>query len=89
MTITLIQSAANLDPNDTATDPAQSLTNYIAAVTEAIRAEYPAAEVEHNDSDSVTYAWTLSGYDAGDRAQVEDRIQSITEAVYDAGTFWA
>jgi hypothetical protein len=87
MKITLIQCAADLDPENTTSDPDASLDAYIAEVSSELRKEFPDCEIEHSD-DSGTYSFRLTEYDGDDYYEVEDTIQRITETVYETGNFW-
>ena len=87
MKITLIQCAADLDPENTTSDTDASLDAYIAEVSSELRKEFTDCEIEHSD-DSGTYSFRLTEYDGDDYYEVEDTIQRITETVYETGNFW-
>lgn len=88
MKITLFQTAAALDPNQTTANPDASLANYVSAVTAAIHKEFPEAEVEHINQDN-TYAHRVSGVDDGaEYEQIGEAVQRIAEDVYATGLFW-
>ena len=65
----------------------QSLTAYVTEVSACIRQIYPGIEIEHVNSDS-QHSWRLDS-DLDDQSHEEATIQSITEAVYEVGNFWA
>lgn len=85
--ITIIQNAANLDPNETAGDADASLEAYVLEVTAALRNEFPDCEVDHVDGDD-TYSFRLSTDDDDNYNYDCDTIQRTLETVYETGKFW-
>lgn len=75
------------------TDEQATRTAYSQAVTAAIRAEYPDAEIDvevvDSDSDLSTYATVVDVDDDDYYASVMSRVQEITEDVFSTGNFWA
>ena len=88
MKITAYISEADLDPNMTAADSAQSLANYKDALSNAIADRFPEADITFQDvsSDSGEFSVTGVGNDDDD---IIDELESIASKIYDAGNFWA
>ena len=84
MKITIRLTADGLDPNQTTTDPAESLVNYIRDLTEEILKAYPGAEVVHDEIDD-TQCYVVDDDPDG---TIRDEIQRISELVYETGMFW-
>ena len=89
MKITIRHDQNSIDPAATISD--DQFPNVLAALEtqyrEAILAEYPDADIEFEESsDTNSIVVQTSGLD--DPSEIEDRIQRITETVYEAGLFW-
>jgi hypothetical protein len=89
MKITLFQTAENLDPEDLADNPMQSLTAYIKEVSAEILKAYPDAKINHRNEDSQRSFSVDTYLDYPEHVEVSDTIQTITEDVYATGNFWA
>jgi len=82
--ITINQTAEGLDPNATTENPEQSLCEYIKELSKEILKDYPEAEITHNeieDTKSITISDDPNGL-------ISERVQEISEDVYEAGNFW-
>ena len=88
ITITLNQTADNLDPNHTSSNPHESLAAYLKEVEARIKAVYPDADVDHNEIDD-TYAFRVVCDDPEQYEEIMQEVQDITESVYELGNFWA
>ena len=89
ITVTIRTTADSLDPNQTTTNPDQSLKNYRAEVDAAITSEFPGAEIIHIDEEDGRGITVRGLYDNDHAEYVERTIQSITEDIYAQGNFWA
>jgi hypothetical protein len=88
MNITILTTQASLDPSASVPDSEfpTVLAAYQKELDHEIHRHYPNAEIEHVEEDG---NWTLSNYEQDDRDEVHQHLQSIMEAVFETGNFWA
>jgi hypothetical protein len=87
MKITAYITEGDLDPNMTAADSAQSLTNYKEALSEAIKARFPDSDIAFQDVSSDSGEFRVTGAD--NDSEIIDELQRIASKIYEAGNFWA
>lgn len=90
MKITIRGTTDSLDPNNTCNNPKQSLANYNAELDAAILAEYPGAEIIHENIDDCS-GIVVVGQTDEERAvedEIRDFVQRTGEDIYAAGNFW-
>ena len=86
MKITVYISEGDLDPNMTAKDSAQSLTNYREELSDAIAARFPDSEITFQDVSSDSGEFRVSGVDNDE--EVVEQLERIASKIYEAGKFW-
>jgi hypothetical protein len=90
MKITIRGTTDSLDPNNTCNNPEQSLANYNAELDAAILAEYPDAEIIHENMDDCSGIIVVGQTEDERRAEdeIRDFVQRAGEDIYAAGNFW-